>query len=197
MLAGVSGFGNYLVQRVCCLCLLSWLGAPGLGGLCRQQRKQPLPWLSCHSREPFLKLLLQTPSFELSISLSYSDPLSRLLSRFGHTLRGIYPPHSFGSFFSLLNPRKLVAFRNSVPTSGVFLTTSGNFSSVGVMVHWVCEFLSVGFLIYWWVRVSSWEDHFEVWEGRKIFCLPIWSLWSLDQSRIRFRAMGIMWGEIS
>lgn len=44
-------------MRVCWLCLLGWLGAPGVHGRCCQPRKQSLLWLSCYLREPLLKKL--------------------------------------------------------------------------------------------------------------------------------------------
>lgn len=66
-----------LVLRVCWLCSLCWLGAPGLRGLCRRPRKHPLLWLSCHSREPFLKKLHKPHLlFPISFSLYLLDSFS-------------------------------------------------------------------------------------------------------------------------
>lgn len=114
---GVTGLRIILVLGLCWLCLLGWLGAPGLRGLCRRPRKQPLLWLSWHSREPFLKKL-HNPilCFPLSLSLSYSDSFASVAVK-----DSLSYPHKHISFplfeilLFFLGDQELVAFRNSGP----------------------------------------------------------------------------------
>jgi hypothetical protein len=144
---GVTGLRIILVLGLCWLCLLGWLGAPGLRGLCRRPRKQPLLWLSWHSREPFLKKL-HNPIlwFPLSLSLSYSDSFASVAVK-----DSLSYPHKHISFplfeilLFFLGDQELGCIQKFwSPHLGVFLSISGEISSIVefMNVHWGCVVVS-------------------------------------------------------
>ena len=145
---GVTGLRIILVLGLCWLCLLGWLGAPGLRGLCRRPRKHPLLWLSWHSREPFLKKL-HNPilCFPLSLSLSYSDSLPRLLSKIrSHTPTSIYPSPLWDPSFLSWRSGTWLHSEILVPTLGAyFFPFLAEISSIGgfMNVHWGCAVVSI------------------------------------------------------
>lgn len=199
-------FDNYLVLRVCWLCSLCWLGAPGLRGLCRRPRKHPLLWLSCHSREPFLKKLLKTHLlFSISFSLYLLDSFSPCQDSVIACPAYIYILPSVCLLFSLEAQEVdcIQIWRHTEEHSQYiiplikFLVCSFPFPAV------FCWLRCVLIWDFWWSWCEVFNQAVIGWVvgkfslvSKQIFCLPRWSLWNLDRSRILFRPMAIMLGEI-
>ena len=137
-------------MRVCWLCLLGWLGAPGVRGRCRQPRKQSLLWLSCYLREPLLKKLHYPIC---SLSLSHRLFTSTFWSRFGHSC-GIYP--LFDPFFFPWNCESWAHSEIWSPHLGHSFTSLWNhFSIQANLDHQECAMATMRYLILQWL-FESW-----------------------------------------
>lgn len=131
---------------ICWQCLLGSLSLPGVHGLCYLARKQPLLWVSCHSRAHFVKNR-KTPHL---ISPFYLG----LWERFGHT-------RTNRSVFSLIKLFAFLLLRPEIWSHSEFNPAQGGFHSLlfrkflsSIRVSWT---FAVGKQIFALAKWSSWN----------------------------------------